>query len=241
MWTRESIGGKAADIFTPPAKPRFGVIFLHGIGLETLRDNPVYTALLEKWSLVGVSPHGQRSFWLDRVCQEFDPAITPEQYLLDAVVPFLRERWGFGPRGIGVFGISMGGQGALRLALRHPQVFPVAAGIASALDFHERYNEGLPLDDMFTSKEQCRQQTALMHIPRSDPPPHLFFAIDPEDVDWFRGNDRLHEKLSALGVPHTIDFTTSAGGHTWDYFNRMAEPTIRFLVEGLEKESRRLL
>ncbi len=241
MWTRETIASKAADVFTPAAKPRFGVIFLHGIGLETLSDNPVYTALLEKSNLVCVSPHGQRSFWLDRVCPEFDAAITPEQHLLDAVVPYMRERWGFGPRGIGVFGISMGGQGALRLALRHPQVFPVAAGIASALDFHEWYNQGSPLDEMFTSKEQCRQQTALMHIPRNDPPPHLFFAIDPEDVDWFRGNDRLHEKLGALGVPHTIDFTTSAGGHTWDYFNRMAEPTIRFLVDGLEKESRRLL
>ncbi len=94
---------------------------------------------------------------------------------------------------------------------------------------------------MYTSKEQCRQDTALMHIHPSNWPPHLFFAIDPEDVDWFRGNDRLHEKLTALGVPHTIDFTTSAGGHTWEYFNRMAEPTMRFLIEGLEKESRRLL
>jgi S-formylglutathione hydrolase len=129
----------------------------------------------------------------------------------------------------------------LRLAFRHPQTFAVAAGIASALDFHEWYNQGTPLDDMFTSKEQCRQQTALMHIHPHDWPPHLFFAIDPEDVDWFRGNDRLHEKLGALGVPHTIDFTTTAGGHTWDYFNKMAEPTIRFLADGLEKESRRLL
>src|SRR5262249_2170167 len=145
------------------------------------------------------------------------------------------------PRTLGVFGISMGGQGALRLALRHPQVFPVAAGIASALDFHEIYGEGTPLDDMYASKEQCRQDTALMHIPRANPPPHLFFSIDPEDVAWFRGNDRFHEKLGALGVPHTIDFTTTAGGHTWDYFNRMAAQTLRFMTEGLEKESRRLL
>jgi S-formylglutathione hydrolase len=241
MWTRETIAGKAADVFTPAARPRFGVIFLHGIGLETLTDNPVYTALLERWGLACVSPHGQRSFWLDRICAEFDASVSPEQYLLESVVPFMRERWSFGPRGIGIFGISMGGQGALRLAFRHPQTFAVAAGIASALDFHEWYNQGTPLDDMFTSKEQCRQQTALMHIHPHDWPPHLFFAIDPEDVDWFRGNDRLHEKLGALGVPHTIDFTTTAGGHTWDYFTKMAEPTIRFLADGLEKESRRLL
>ena len=80
-----------------------------------------------------------------------------------------------------------------------------------------------------------------MHVPPVNPPPHIFFAIDPNDVDWYRGNDRLQEKLTALGVEHIADLTTEAGGHSWDYFNRMAEPAVRFLVKGLEHESRRLL
>lgn len=241
MWQSLTIAGKTADVFDPPARPRFGVIFLHGIGLETLKDNATYTALLQAHKLACVCPHGQRSWWLDRVCPEFDTAVSPERFLLESVVPFCRERWKLAPRALGVFGISMGGQGALRLALRHPQTFPAAAGIASALDFHEGYGQGTPLDDMYTSKEQCRQDTALLHIHPNDWPPHLFFCIDPEDVAWYRGNDRLHEKLNALGVPHTIDFTTSHGGHSWDYFDHMAAPTLRFLAEGLEKESRRLL
>jgi S-formylglutathione hydrolase len=94
---------------------------------------------------------------------------------------------------------------------------------------------------MYNSKEQCRQDTALMHVPPFNPPPHIFFCIDPDDRQWYRGNDRLHEKLSALGVPHEIDLTTRAGGHSWDYFNHMAERTIRFVHAGLEHESRRLL
>ena len=44
-----------------------------------------------------------------------------------------------------------------------------------------------------------------------------------------------------VGVAHTIDFTTSAGGHTWAYFDRMAEPALRFIHDGLLNESRRLL
>ena len=46
----------------------------------------------------------------------------------------------------------------------------------------------------------------------------------------------FHEKADCS----KSDFT-SAGGHTWDYFNRMAEPTVRFVAEALDKESRRLL
>jgi S-formylglutathione hydrolase len=237
------VGGKSADVYDPggDAKPDFGVLFLHPVGLETLVDRPAYTHLLEELGLACVCPYGDHSWWTDRVCPDFDPNITAERYLLDQVVPFFQTRWGISPRAIGLLGISMGGQGALRLAFRHPNMFAVAAGIASALDYHEWYGLGLSLDAMYDSKEQCRQDTALMHVPPYNPPPHIYFCIDPEDADWYRGNDRLHEKLSALGIEHTADLTTTAGGHTWEYFDHMAEPALRFVYQGLEKESRRLL
>ncbi len=240
-WTTITIADKPADVYDPPERPRFGVLHLHGHGLTTLRDNPTYSALFDQLHLACVCPHGERSWWGDRVCAEFDSTLAPERYLLDQVLPFFRTRWGLVPPAIGLLGISMGGQGALRLAFKHPEVFPVAAGIASAIEYHELYGQGLPIDDMYDSKEQCRQDTAPMHIHPSQYPPYLFFCIDPADRDWYRGNDRLHEKLNALGVPHEIDFTTQAGGHTWDYFNHMADRAVRFVHAGLEKQSRRLL
>jgi enterochelin esterase-like enzyme len=240
-WSATTLAGKTIDVFEPSVPPRFGIVFLHGIGLETLAANSAWTRILAERHLACVCPHGGRSWWLDRICSEFDPNLTPERHILDQVVPFVQERWKLAARAVGVCGISMGGQGALRLAFRHPQVFVAAAGISSALDCHELYGQGSTLDDMFDSKEQCRQDTALMHIRPDDYPPHIFFCIDPDDVDWYRGNDRLHEKLSALGIPHTHDLTTQAGGHSWAYFDRMAAPALGFVAEGLDKESRRLL
>src|SRR5262249_29656751 len=113
--------------------------------------------------------------------------------------------------------------------------------ISSAIEYHELYGQGTPLDDMYDSKEQCRQDTAPMHVHPSHYSPHIFFCIDPDDELWYRGNDRLDEKLNALGVPHEKDLTTRAGGHSWEYFNHMAERAIRFLHAGLARESRRLL
>jgi S-formylglutathione hydrolase len=242
-WTALSIAGKQAEVFDPPGvdRPRFAVLHLHGHGLETLHDRPEYTRVLGELCLACVCPHGQHCWWADRICAEFDERLTPERYLLKSVLPFLRDRWGLMPPAIGLQGISMGGQGALRLAFKHPDLFPVAAGISSAIDYHESYGQGPPLDDMYDSKEQCRQDTAPMHVPPVGAPPHMFFCIDPADTRWYRGNDRLHEKLNALGIAHEIDFTTRAGGHTWDYFNHMAERVERFVLAGLEKESRRLL
>jgi esterase/lipase superfamily enzyme len=242
-WTRTDIGGKAADVYQPAgAGPsRFGVLHLHGHGLETLTDKPAFTRVFDELKLVCVCPHGQRSWWTDRICPEFDPQLTAERHLLTHVLPFFEQRWGLKPGAIGLQGISMGGQAALKLGFKYPKLFPVVAGISSALDYHDRYGQGLPLDEMYDSREQCRQDTAILHVNPTEYPPHIFFCIDPADTEWYRGNDRLHEKLSALGIPHQVDFTTQAGGHSWDYFNHMAERTVRFVHAGLEQQSRRLL
>lgn len=242
-WTSVDINGKPADVYSPAGtdRPRFAVLHLHPLGLETLRDRPAFTRVFDALGLGCVCPHGQRCWWADRVCPEFDPQLTPEKHLLHNVLPFFKERWGLEPRSIGLQGISMGGQGALRLAFKYPHLFPVAAAISPAFEYHELYGQGTPLDEMYDSKEQCRQDTAIMHVPPHHPPPHLFFCIDPADSRWFRGNDRLHEKLNALGVPHQAVLTTRAGGHSWDYFNHMAERVERFVYAGLEQESRRLL
>jgi len=215
-WTCLDIGGKPADVYDLPAsgKPRFGLLFLHGAGLKTLVNETAFTRLFDELRLVCVCPHGRRSWWADRVCLEFDPQVTPERHLLQSVVPFFAQRWDLRPRGIGLFGISMGGQGALRLAFKHPDVFPVVAALAPAIEYHELYGQGTPIDEMYDSKEQCRQDTAIMHIHPSKFPSHIFYCIDPTDAAWYRGNDRLHEKLSALGVPHQLDMTTRAGGHS---------------------------
>ncbi len=239
-WHEVEIGGKRADVYDPPDAPRFGVLFLHGYGLETLRDRPAFSRLFDELRLGCVSPHGGRCWWADRVCAGFDERVTPERHLLDNVVPNFGERWRLGPRAVGLFGISMGGQAVLRLAFKHPDLFPAVAAVSSAVDYHDLYGRGLALDGLYDSKEQCRQDTAPMHVHPTHYPTHIFFCIDPDD-EWLRGNDRLHEKLNALGVPHEVDLTTRAGGHSWEYFDHAADRALRFLAAGLERESRRLL
>jgi S-formylglutathione hydrolase len=241
-WTTVDIAGRPTDVYEPANQPRpsRAVLYLHDADGQTLRDRPAFTKPFDELGLGCVCPHGGPCWWVDRTCPVFDPQITPERYLLDQVVPYFRERWAIEPRAIGLLGVGMGGQGALRLAFKHAKTFAVVAGISSAIDYHELYGQGTPLDEMYDSKEQCRQDTAPLHVHPSDYPPHIFFAVDPDDP-WYRGNDRLHEKLAALGIAHEIDFTTQVGGHSWDYFNALADRAVRFIYEGLVHEGRRLL
>src|SRR5262249_9467112 len=163
-WLTAEIVGKTVDLYEPRDTPRFGVLHLHGGSRETLRDNREFTRLLAELKLACVCPHGERSWWTDKICSEFDSLISAERYVLEKVLRFFAERWQLRPPAIAIQGISMGGQGALRLAFRHPELFPIVAAISAAVDYHDLYGRGTPLDQMYESKEQCRQDTVILHI-----------------------------------------------------------------------------
>lgn len=242
-WHTIEIAGKAADVFEPARSndsPQ-AIVFLHGHARQTLKGNAAYTAELERHGLRTICPHGQRSWWLPLVCSEFDVELSPLGYIRSRLLPFLADRWGVRPPAIGLLGISMGGQGVLQAAYRHPNEFPVVAALSPAIDFHELHGRGLPLDEMFPDREAARQQTVTLQIQGLNWPRHQFLACDPTDFEVMPSVDRLASKLRSSGVPFDYDFSTSQGGHCWEYFNRMAPRAVAFLAEALRKEERRLV
>ena len=224
MWNPADIAGKPAAVFDPPS-PRFTLVWLHGYAEDAPSD--ALTAQLRRHNLACVAPRCGPSWWVDRVCSEFDPTLIAERHLLEHIVPWAESRW---KRPIALAGVEMGGQGAVRLGLKFPQRFPVVGSLGGAFDFYELYGRGTPLDAMYDSRERCRYDTASLHMHPHHWPPHLWFACDPADP-WHRGNDRLHEKLNAYGVPHTADLDTPGS----------LDAMLAFLVNGLDRESRRLM
>ena len=241
-WKTLDIAGKAADIFEPArvSEPARAVLFLHGHGLQTLASNVAYTAELERHGLRAICPHGKRSWWLPVVCPEFDVELSPLGHIRSNVLPWLSATWGVQPPALAVFGISMGGQGALQLAYRHPNEFPVVAALSPVVDFQEWLGHGLPLDEMFADRESARQQTVTLQVQGLNWPRHQFLACDPTDRDALPGVEQLVSKLRSSGVPFESDLTTSHGGHSWDYFNHLAPRVMQFLINGLDAEHRRV-
>jgi S-formylglutathione hydrolase len=240
-WSTLDVGGKVVEVYEPPGeRPSFGILHLHDAGLTTLRNQPAFTALFDELHLACACPLGAVCWWVDRVCPAFDPVVSPERHVRERVLLVFAQRWNLPPRAVGLLGMSMGGQGALRLAFKHPRLFPAVAALAPVIEYHELYGQGTVLDGMYDSKEQCRQDTVPMHVQPGNVPPHIFFCMDPDDR-WLRGCERLVEKLRAMGVAFEADLATRAGGHSWEYFDHMASRAVRFLHAGLELEGRRLL
>ena len=151
--------------------------------------------------------------------------------MLDRVLPYVAERWDARPPQLALLGVSMGGQGALRMAYKHPNIFPTVAAISPAIDFQKRIEEGVDpgLEAMYRDPEDARQDSALLHIHPLNWPRNQFFCCDPTDYRWHDSADRLRMKLWSLGVPFECDLDTVAGGHSFEYCSHMAPRAIGFL------------
>lgn len=230
-WARVAVGGVEVHTFDPPGARPACVLYLHSLAEESPAADPAFGAALREHRLRCAAPRGGRCWWTARPCAEFPSPLSPEAFLLNELVPWLEARYALPPRAVALAGTEMGGHGAVRLALRHPGRFPVAASAEGAMDMHEWYGRGTPLDAMYESRERCRLDTAALHVHERDWPRHLWFACGASGFAW-RGNDRLHEKLAALGVPHTAD--PSAAGP-------QVGPMLAFVSAALAAEAKRLM
>ncbi len=143
----------------------------------------------------------------------------------------------------GLWGVSMGGYGALRLALHHPDVFGVVAAHSAMLleqppsaeagarrwqmeAFKRAFGE--PIDARLWSASD-----PLVLAATADPArlPALRFDCGAQDrYGLFNGNRRLHEILQQRGVPH--EFELPPGDHGYDYVHTVFERALRFLSAG---------
>lgn len=244
-WSIEEVAGHPCDIFEPAEMNPHGyvVMYLHGVHQGKLNDKQEFVELFEQHGLPVICPQVKRSWWSSRICEEFDKNISAEQHVLKNVMPFIQQRWNAGPTQVALLGTSMGGQGALRFSYKFPNVFPIAAAISPAIDHQKRMEspeEEEPLFDMYLDPEDCRQDTALLHIHPLNWPRHQFFCCDPADYPWADSADRLRMKLGSLGVPFECDLETVGGGHGFGYYGVMAERAISFITNALERERLRV-
>jgi S-formylglutathione hydrolase FrmB len=244
-WSEIDVAGHVCRVFEParPSPHGFVVVYLHCSRVARLQAYAAFEQEFERHGLRVIAPVTGRSWWTDRICPDFDPTISAERYVLDRVLPYVAERWDARPPQLALLGVSMGGQGALRMAYKHPNVFPTVAAISPAIDFQKRIVEGVDpgLELMYRDEEDARQDSALLHIHPLNWPRNQFFCCDPTDYRWHGSADRLRMKLWSLGVPFEYDLDTVAGGHSFEYCSAMAARAIGFLAERLERERLRVV
>ena len=238
-----TVAGHPCQIYEPPERHPHGwsIVFLHDVDVGGLKGHTAYLEAFARYGIPCIAPLSGRSWWTERIWNDFDPNISTEQFVVDHVLPYVAERWQSQAPRAALLGIGMGGQGALRLSFKYPNKLPIVAAVAPAIDYQlAYYEEEQALRDIYSEPEAARQDTATLHVHPLNWPRNIWFAADPADERWFGSAERLKMKLAALGIPHDADLETSATGQGRNYAELMAPQAVAYLVERLDREQRRL-
>lgn len=190
--------------------------------------------------LIVVMPDGFRGFYTDNV---EGPAYA--RYLAEELVDFVERNFpakrSRAARCIG--GLSMGGYGALRLALGYPHRYVSANSHSGALLYGARKGPRDP--SPLTPTEQlhifgedsvgsAHDLLALAARAKgSEKLPRLMLDCGTED--HLLGDSRaIHEGLKRLGIAH--EYAEHPGGHDWDYWDVHVRDALAFHAKVLRLE-----
>jgi S-formylglutathione hydrolase FrmB len=178
--------------------------------------------------LIIVMPDGYRSYYVNDPRPE---GLAFEDHIVRDVVGFVDRTFPTRPSRAGraIAGLSMGGYGAITLAMRHPEMFCAAASHSGALSFvtcdYDR--PGLRELPRALKREQHDPSTLAESLVNHDDCPAIRFdcGVDDHLIDH---NRDLHAKLEAMGIEH--EYREHPGGHTWAYWDEHIRETIAFVT-----------
>jgi S-formylglutathione hydrolase FrmB len=143
-----------------------------------------------------------------------------------------------------VAGLSMGGYGAFKLALAHPERFAAAASLSGALDIRHIVAEdgpdrdeawlagmrnifGADLSKVADSDHDLR--TLARRAAQSATRPRLYQCCGTED---FLYQNNLSFRDFLRGLPLDLTCAEGPGEHTWAYWDQMIQKVLAWMLAG---------
>ncbi|MGC9455572.1 MAG: alpha/beta hydrolase [Phycisphaerae bacterium] len=233
----ESIDKKTAmNVLLPDGEGPFPVLYLlHGLSDDytTWLRRTGIERYVDDMPLMVVMPDGHRSWY----CNDPRPeGLAYEDHIVRDVVGFVERTFPAKASrdARAIAGLSMGGYGAMMLAMRHPGIFSVACSHSGAVGFVSKsveppkdrpdkiaLAEVLPAGeyDCFSLAEQL-----------ADGENQLALRLDCGTDDFLIEHNRLfHTHLEKLGVEHVYE--EHPGEHNWDYWDEHIIETLAFVNE----------
>ncbi len=177
--------------------------------------------------LIVVMPDGGRYFYCDCVDgPQYESYFIKELIpYIDSVFPTRAERAG---RAIG--GLSMGGYGAIKLALKFPELFASANGHSGAYHIGAMPNAVHDIPEwlhVFGPQPAGGKDDVFALADHDDRARIPALRIDCGTEDFLiESNRRLHEHLIERGIPH--EYEEFPGAHTWEYWDVHIQEALAF-------------
>lgn len=226
----------------PPPRQRLPVVYLlHGAG-GNYRDWSNYSdvARYAESGLLLIMPEGESSYYTNAVDPPYDRF---EDYITKDLITDVETRFpaATGRANRAIVGISMGGFGAVKIGLRHSDLFVFAAGISSAIDVPrrgfsiKRLQQSRHYNSIFGSAEsQTRRENDPFNLVKTANPetaPYFFLTCGDQE-GLLPANREFAALLEERHFHH--EFRTIPGSHDWNQWNSWLPVVFRSLSEHLK-------
>lgn len=210
------------------------LLLLHGLN-GTCRDWVTYTRItrhLAHQRLIVVCPDGGNGWYTNSA----DGSERCEADIMQDLLPHLEQTLPIAAgRNRAIAGLSMGGYGALKLALKHPDTFACAVSHSGALDIPARGGSHPVFGDAVTDADFRRHENLswLAEQALCRPPierPRLFLDCGLSDP-LLSVNRNFTDHLNFMGYGHV--YREMPGHHTWPYWDRAFKTMLADLIRTL--------
>lgn len=228
---------------------RYPVLYLlHGLfghydNWITHTKLPDYAA---KYSMIIVTPEGGDAWYTD---SGTEPAAKYETYVIEELIPDVQRRYRTieTREGRGIAGLSMGGYGALKFGVKHPEMFVFAGSLSGALGAAS-WTEGdlrgfeaiwRTLLAIFGQEDSPMRRANDLHKLYGELTPagiaalpFVYLDCGTEDA-LLQTNRNLADILVARNIRH--EYRQLPGKHNWEYWDAQVQEVLRIAARKLRE------
>jgi len=222
------------NVYLPPGysdgTPRYPVVyFLHGAGGNENSDAGGFAGLIQKETaakqippVICVFPNGGMSGYMDHPDQKV--MVMVETFLIQELIPKIDAtyRTVASRAGRTLCGFSMGGGGAIRLAVKHPDLFSAAASWAAALHSRDAANDPAAL-----AKENAEKIKGRVR---------LLLIVGDKDMTY-AGHAPFIQALMDLKIPFDYRVLPGLDHNLGAYYEQTGADLVRFVTAGFAAPS----
>ena len=238
------------DYNMPAAKTkRFPVVYLlHGLTghYNNWIEHTHLADYVAAYQLIIVMPEGNNGWYTDSASA---PSEKYESYILQELIPDVEQRFraSSARERRAIAGLSMGGYGALKFAVKHPELFVFAASMSGALDaasWTEADLKGFEfiwktLEPVYgAANSEARAANDLSKLYRELPVdriaslPYIYLDCGTED-GLLQTNRGFADILVKQKIPH--EYRQLPGNHAWIYWDTQVQEVLRIAATRLAK------
>lgn len=218
------------------------VYLLHGYSgnyAQWITTAPQLKQAADAAGILIVCPDGGFSSWY--FDSPLDSSFRYETFISRELVPYIDSHYKTNASRSfrAISGLSMGGHGALYLAIRHRDVFGLAGSTSGGVDirpFPNNWDLKKRLGDTACCKNNWEQHTVINEIKKLQPGQlQLIFDCGLEDF-FLPVNQALHQQLVQQKILH--DYIERPGGHNHTYWHNSIDYHILFFYNYFSQQKK---